>query len=1132
MANNRIKGLVVEIGGDTTKLGKALEQTEKQTRGLTSELADVNKLLKLDPGNTDLLAQKQRILGELIGKTGDKLTALRAANEKAAKSAENYDKWLRKYQPLQEESDKLREQLRKLQQQQRKIAEEEGPDSDGYRALQPEVDAVRAALKSLQQQQKAVTDEFGDPASPEQLRALQREITKTEKQLADYADAQADAAQSASDLKTDLQQTATEVKSEGKAASDSADAHEDLGDAAHKAVDGLKVLVTAAAGAVAGIVALAETTREYRTELAKLDTAFETAGHSAEAGRETYKALQGVLGETDQAVEAANHLAQLVTTEEDLATWTDTLTGVYGTFGASLPIEGLTEAANETARVGQVTGPLADALNWAAKEGETFGVTLRDNIEFTELSAKELAGLTESELAEYEAKKAQYEATEAYNQSVQDAQSAEDLFNIALANCSDEQERQALITKTLNGLYSAAADKYRDTNREVIRANEAQENLNAALADVGAAVEPAVTDIKELGAELLKSAEKPIERVAKYVQNKFIPALREFSNWALDNIPTVAGVVAGLTVAVLAYKAATVLSKTITEADTVATWLNVAAHTALNAVLKASPLGLVAAAAGALVGGITAIAVACKKAKEPVSLLSEEEQRLSDEAREAAEAFREQQQATQDSIVEAQAEMGHVQALADELRGLADANGVVSTANRGRAEYILTQLNDALGTEFEMNGLLIAQYDELAKSVDAAIEKRKAELLLEAYERDYVAALKGKSRALEEVTRWQTEYAEQGETIAQDRAYLIQLEQDYNDALAISDTMRAQGVQNEIQATNDRIDEAERLREETKAQLDAAAADYDNYLTTIDRYEDASLLAAQGYAAEAIDLLDKKTGAYRDYGDSVDKATQQVLNSLESEAVEAGRKARKTRANFEAGIKGYTRDMVIEAERGYEEATKAFATARQDATGIAAKWSDGMATGIDGTRYMVLDEIDTTVQALADSAEDSYVAGREVGEYYGDGLAAGLQSRLDRIRQMAGETGRALDGAVRRELAVYSPSRKAIEIGQYYGKGLEIGVDKSTEGVERAGKRQAEKLLAAQSALSAPVPPLLRGARPDASQANAVRPNVSFGDMHFHIDNAGKDYDVPALARAMSAELERMVGRRMMYSGI
>lgn len=166
--------------------------------------------------------------------------------------------------------------------------------------------------------------------------------------------------------------------------------------------------------------------------------------------------------------------------------------------------------------------------------------------------------------------------------------------------------------------------------------------------------------------------------------------------------------------------------------------------------------------------------------------------------------------------------------------------------------------------------------------------------------------------------------------------------------------------------------------------------------------------------------------------------------------------------------------MVIEAERGYTEATKAFATARQDATGIATEWSRGMITGIDGTRYQVLDEIDVTVQSLADSSEDSYVAGREVGEHYGDGLAEGLRTRLDQIRQMGSETGRALDGAVRRELAVYSPSRKAIEIGQYYGKGLEIGVDKSTEGVERAGKRQAERLLAAQSALSAPVPPLLQ----------------------------------------------------------
>jgi len=129
--------------------------------------------------------------------------------------------------------------------------------------------------------------------------------------------------------------------------------------------------------------------------------------------------LQGILGETDQAVEAANHLAKLANNEEELSNWTNIATGVYATFGASLPIENLTEAANETAKVGTLTGGLADALNWA-------GVN-------------------------------------------------EEAFQAQLDACSNEQERQTLIMETLNGLYSDAADKYRETNAEVIRANQANE---------------------------------------------------------------------------------------------------------------------------------------------------------------------------------------------------------------------------------------------------------------------------------------------------------------------------------------------------------------------------------------------------------------------------------------------------------------------------------------------------------------------------------------------------------------------------------------------------------------------------------------------------------------------------------
>lgn len=80
MASN-IKGLTVEIGGDTTKLDAALKDVNKKSRDLSSELGQINKLLKMDPGNTELLAQKQKVLAEAISNTGDKLDKLKQAEK-------------------------------------------------------------------------------------------------------------------------------------------------------------------------------------------------------------------------------------------------------------------------------------------------------------------------------------------------------------------------------------------------------------------------------------------------------------------------------------------------------------------------------------------------------------------------------------------------------------------------------------------------------------------------------------------------------------------------------------------------------------------------------------------------------------------------------------------------------------------------------------------------------------------------------------------------------------------------------------------------------------------------------------------------------------------------------------------
>lgn len=201
--------------------------------------------------------------------------------------------------------------------------------------------------------------------------------------------------------------------------------------------DGLSSLVSKAGEALGSIVALADETREYREDMAKLDAAYTTQGHSVETAQKAYDGFYKILGESDRTVEAVNHLAEFTKNEEELAQWSTICAGVTAKFGDSLPIEGLTEAANETAKVGKVTGPLADALNWA--------------------------GISEDE------------------------------FNKKLAACNSEQERASLITSTLNTEYAAAAEEYDKLTANTQAARDATNNMEQAQAELGAAIEPVTT---------------------------------------------------------------------------------------------------------------------------------------------------------------------------------------------------------------------------------------------------------------------------------------------------------------------------------------------------------------------------------------------------------------------------------------------------------------------------------------------------------------------------------------------------------------------------------------------------------------------------------------------------------------
>lgn len=117
MAANRIKGITIEIGGDTTKLQTALKGVNTEIRNTQSQLKDVEKLLKLDPGNTELLSQKQKLLAQAVSETKEKLETLKSAAEQANTALANGEISQSQYDALQREIVETEQELKRLEEQ-------------------------------------------------------------------------------------------------------------------------------------------------------------------------------------------------------------------------------------------------------------------------------------------------------------------------------------------------------------------------------------------------------------------------------------------------------------------------------------------------------------------------------------------------------------------------------------------------------------------------------------------------------------------------------------------------------------------------------------------------------------------------------------------------------------------------------------------------------------------------------------------------------------------------------------------------------------------------------------------------------------------------------------------------------
>ena len=218
---------------------------------------------------------------------------------------------------------------------------------------------------------------------------------------------------------------------------------------------------------------LSEETDEYRTSMTQLNNTFEWSGRSADEAREVYQNFLGLLGDSDEAVEAAQDMNNLADTGADIDTWYSIAAGTVSAFGQALPVTSLVESANESIRCGQVVGGLADALNWTSINAEVLN---------TRLGSEHPAAMG------------------AFNAALAEGMSNEDAMNAALAACSDEQERQQLVTAVLASQYSELGDGYLDATSDIDEARRASDDLKQAQADLAERITPLRTLVIEFAA--------------------------------------------------------------------------------------------------------------------------------------------------------------------------------------------------------------------------------------------------------------------------------------------------------------------------------------------------------------------------------------------------------------------------------------------------------------------------------------------------------------------------------------------------------------------------------------------------------------------------------------------------------
>lgn len=524
-----------------------------------------------------------------------------------------------------------------------------------------------------------------------------------------------------------------------------------------------------------------------------------------------------------------------------------------------------------------------------------------------------------------------------------------------------------------------------------------------------------------------------IEPVLDWLIDKALPGAVKMLSFCVENFDKLA-ISIGITVAALKTMA---IVGTVTEALK----KSATAMGAFNAIMTANPIGMVVTALGALAIAIGAAAVASKTATDTTAESVKKTHEETEAILENNKALRDQQNAIDEKAEASLVEVANTERLWKELQTLCDKEGNVTDANKARAEFILNELNEALGTEYTMTGNQIDNYNELTESVYNTIESKKAEILLSAKEEKYKNAL------LNLTEQEETAYKKKRELIEQQNA-VSEKELEYEEAKKAASEVSIDATYAEMQAIDQKVEtakaaydaEVEKLQDKQKAYDDTKDKIFE-YYDDISSYENASTLILQGNVTEAIDYMDKLGRSYKSAADVAGESAEKQKETLEQQKNDAQDYYVLLRSYYDSATEEQKKSIETRLEDAKEYAKKTAEEYAKVGESAVLSYKEGVESNQNSLTEKMSDLSKLAVKSAKDESDTS-----SVGENMVDGISSGVDKKSGSLFTKIRSLIKKSIFAAKDEADIHSPSKAfAKEVGAFIPPGIGNGVEENEE---------------------------------------------------------------------------------------